>query len=253
MTRDFLKRVKAAGHSVFGVLDEHNAEDWERVFQEADMSAEWNALQIYPVSQDTGKIKSSGALCLSLFGDEVDEHVKSLCEAADAADRMDYSTKFGSLVNSAVKSRIQDDTRRVYMAKHFASNSEPDEVISKWIEEYEKILENHKEILTKAQDLGDGIVRMSTVGLAVDMTSLMKEVYDRGFILAVCEGEFYSKDLGKKVTQIGFGLDSRKSKLNLVDILASVGIVGNGFAAKVNVLPEQEQTATEAIRTAIRS
>src|SRR5258708_2124364 len=38
MTVDFLSCVQAAGHIIIGVLDEHDADAWERVFKVAGLS-----------------------------------------------------------------------------------------------------------------------------------------------------------------------------------------------------------------------
>ena len=107
MTVDFLRRIIAAGHQIVGVLDEHCREDWEQAFSEARLS--FDDLLIEPVSQATGEIKSSGALLLYILG-IVDEHTEELLGAADAGDRMDFTTHFGGLVNRAVKSKIADDS-----------------------------------------------------------------------------------------------------------------------------------------------
>jgi len=113
MTADFVRRIREAGHTIVAVCDEHNAEDWLRVLGSFD------GLLITPVSQDTGEIKSSGALLVKVWQDaqtkshvvffkvpEWDAHTGELCVAADAGDRMDFSTRFGGLVNQAVKSMV---------------------------------------------------------------------------------------------------------------------------------------------------
>lgn len=245
MTMDFLRRVKDAGHTVYGVLDEHNAEDWRRAFEAAELS--FDDLAIKPVSQDKGGIKSSGALLLSVLGDEADEHTRELCEAADAGDRMDFSTHFGGIVNQAVKSKIVDDSRRVYLAKHFDQNHEPDETINGWIAEYEAILATHEEIVEARQDLGDGIVRINAVGKTVDMTTLMKTVYALDYDVLLMEGEMFDKTVGAKTSQIAFGCKPGL-KLDAVATIKAAGVECSGFAAKANVKPEDEAAALSAIR-----
>lgn len=249
MTVDFLRRLTDAGHTLVGVLDEHNADDWRKSMEAAELS--FNGLKIKPISQDKGDIKSSGALLLSILGSDADEHTRELCEAADAGDRMDFSTCFGGLVNRAVKSKIADDSRRVYLAKHFATNRDADKTIDGWISEYEVILKNHEEIVATRQDLGDGIVRINAVGRPVDMTTLMKAVYDLGYDIALVENEMYNASLGKKTKQIAFGCRPGL-KLDLVAIIKAAGINASGFAAKANVEPEDENTALAAVRTTIK-
>lgn len=247
MTVDFLRRVTEAGHTIVGVLDEHNADDWKKAFEAAEIS--FDDLAIKPVSQDECEIKSSGALLLSLL-DEADQHTRDLCEAADAGDRMDFSTHFGGFVNQAVKSKIADDSRRVHLAQHFAQNHDPDETINTWIAEYEEILKSHEEIVAARQDQGDGIVRISALGKTVDMTTLMKTVYALGYSVVLTEGEMYNKSLGKKTVQIAFGCKPGL-KLDVVAIIKAAGVNCSGFAAKANVEPEDEQTALVAVRQAL--
>lgn len=244
MTAGFIRRVIAAGHTIVGVLDEHNAEDWKKAFEAAEVS--FDDLAIKPVSQDQGEIKSSGALLLSLISD-IDQHTHDLCEAADAGDHMDFSTHFGGFVNQAVKSKIGDDSRRIYLANYFARKREPDETIRTWIAEYEEILKSHEEIVAARQDQGDGIVRISALGKTVDMTTLMKTVYDLGYSVVLTEGETYNKTLGKTGVQIAFGCKPGL-QLDTVATIKAAGINCSGFAAKANINPHDEKAALVAIR-----
>ena len=243
MTAGFVRRVRESGHTIVAIVDEHNAEDWLACLGSFD------GLAIKPVSQDTGEIKSSGALLLRVLGSRLDDQSRELCAAADAADRMDFDTHFGGLVNRAVKSRIPDDSRRVYLARHFAANRDPDEKIAGWIAEYSAILANHDDIIARAVDLGSGIVRVSSVGMAVDMTTLMRRLYEDYEIVAL-EGEMYDKTIGAKVRQIAFGCKPGL-KLDAVATLKAAGIDCSGFAAKANVKPELEDQALRAIRIAL--
>lgn len=242
MTANFVQRLKAAGHQIVAVCDEHDRNDWTEVLGSFD------GLFIEPQSQTEGTYKSSGAVLQSAAGDQLDPHSKMLCEAADKADKMVFEG-VGALVNQAVKSKVADDTRRVYLAKHFAYHTEADSAIQGWIKEYEEILVNHQAILAAKQDLGDGIVRVSTVGKTVDMTTLMSQLYKAGAKVVVCEGEMFSKSLGRKTKQVAFGTNDK------VDLLACVKQVvptASGFAQKANVDPEHEETATTAIRALLR-
>jgi len=245
MTVDFLRRITAAGHQIVGVLDEHSREDWQKAFSEAGLS--FDDLLIEPVSQATGDIKSSGALLLTLLGDEVDEHTGELLGAADAGDKMNFSTHFGGLVNKAVKSKIADDSRRVYLAKHFAENTQPNETILGWMAEYDKILENHQEIIAEREDLGDNVIRVVTAGKTVDMTTLMSELYKLGAKVVVVKGLTFNQELKVKTLQISFGTSD--NKLDLLGAIKAAGITASGFASKANVEPEDEAAALAAVRT----
>lgn len=243
MTADFVRRIRSAGHEIVAVCDEHCREDWMEVLGTFD------GLLIEPQSQALGTIKSSGAVLLATLGDELDEHTRLLCDAADRADRMEF-VGVGALVNQAVKSKIADDTRRVYLAKHFASATEADATIAGWIKEYEVILANHQEILSSKTDCGDGIVRVSTVGRVVDMTTLMSQLYQAGAKVVICEGEMFDKALGRKTRQVAYGTNS---KLDLLACVKQVVPAASGFAQKANVPLESEEVATTAIRALLRS
>jgi hypothetical protein len=248
MTVDFLWRVKSAGHKIIGVLDEHNAEDWQKAFAAAKLS--FDELSIKPVSQDKGDIKSSGALLLSLLGDEEDEQTCELCNAGDAGDRMDFSTHFGGVVNQAVKSRIVDDSRRVYLAKHFAQNHDADATIQGWIEEYEAIIRNHDIIVDQKVDRGDGIHRVNACEMQVDMTSLMFRLYSEGARVVALYGEAFVPAEKCKRTVLSLGTNDKGLDLMAIVREAGVNPLG-GFAQKVNIEMSDEEAALSAVRAAL--
>jgi hypothetical protein len=246
MTVSLLKRVVEAGHRIVGVCDEHNAADWAKAFAAAAL--DFDALQIKPVSGKGTLVNSSGALLLSLLGTDADEHTQELCAAADAGDRMDFSTRFGGMVNAAVKSRIADDTRRAHLALHLAAgNTEPDSLIQGWIKEYEVILHNHEEIVAARQDLGDGLVRVVTLGKTIDVTTFMSQLYKLGYKIVVVDGEAFNPAKKAKERQISFGC-APQIKVDLVAGLKTAGITASGFAQKANVSPDDEAAAIAVVK-----
>jgi hypothetical protein len=252
MTVGFLLRIKDAGHTVVGILDEHNSKDWYWACEQAGIPFE--DLIIRPVTQRRALIDSSGAFLLSLLGDEVDEHTRELCEAADAGDKMDFTTHFGSMVNSSVKSKMADDSRRVHLARHLANQREPDQDIQQWMSEYEKILANHEEIVAARIEITEKVVCINTVGKDVDMTTLMGTLYKHPFLydLVVVEGEFHSKSAGAKTRQIGLGCNFFP-KIDLVTIIRDAGIEVSGFASKANIRPEDQAAAAVALLSFMRA
>lgn len=243
MTADLVRRIREAGHEIVAVIDEHNRADWLEVLGTFD------GLIVEPQSQSEGTFKSSGAVLKAAVGAEADDHTVELLDAADAGDRMDFSTRFGGVVNQAVKSDIANDNRRIHLARHFAGNSEPDETIRGWMSEYEEILANHDLIVSAKTDLGDGIVRVSTIGKKVDMTTLMARLYKSGAKVVVCEGEMFVPAIKAKKVMVAFGTDSKS-----FDLLAAVKVVvptASGFAQKANVDPEHEEAALAAVRAAL--
>ncbi len=263
MTVAFVQRLQFAGHRVIAVCDEHSREDWLAILSETivpswrsaddeyydiDRSHQGFNLLIEPQSQSAGLFKSSGAVLVAALGDQLDTHGKMLCETADKADRMEF-VGVGALVNQAVKSKIADDSRRVYLARHFANASEADATIQGWIKEYEAILDNHKAILVAKQNLSDGIVRVNAVGKVVDMTTLMSTLYSSGARVVICGAEMFDKAKGCKTRQIVFGTNE---KIDLLACVKQVVPTASGFAQKVNVAPESEEVAISAVRTLLR-
>ena len=250
MTAEFLRRIAAAGHTTIGVLDEHRAEDWVTAFSRASLRS--SRLLIKPVTGRKAGIRSAGSLLLSLMGEDADDHTRELCEAADAADRMNYGTHFGRIVNSAVKPDRHDDSRRVYLARHLATNREPDAVIQGWMKEYAEIVHNHREVLAARQDLGDGLVRIVTCGRVVDMTSLLHALYDLGHLVVMIDGEFFGQTDGRPVRRIAFGC-APGLRLNLAHQLRAAGIAASGYRGKPSIAPPDERSATEIVREILRS
>lgn len=250
MTERFVAAIREAGHTLVAIVDEHSREDWLKVLGTFD------GLLVEPQSQTVGHeaSKSSGEVlrrALAAANAVVDAHTAELLAAADAGDRMDFATHFGGMVNQAVKSAIADDTRRVYLARHLAANREADERILGWIAEYAAILANHDKVVESRVDLGNGIHRVSAVGLTVDMTTLIGRLYKEGARVVALEGEAFNKALGKKTRQIAFGTSEKA--IDLLAIVKAAVSTASGFTQKVNVDPECEEVAIAAIRAALAS
>ena len=243
MTADFVRRVREAGHEIVAIVDEHSREDWLEVL------GTFEGLIVEPQSQSEGTFKSSGAVLKAAIGLEAADHTVELLDAADAGDRMDFSTRFGGMVNQAVKSDIANDQRRVYLARHFAATAEPDATILGWVAEYEAILADHDKIVAEKVNLGLGIVWVSTIGRKVDMTTLMARLYEDGAKVVVCEGEMFVPAIKAKKVMIAFGTSDKS--LNLLAIVKASVSTASGFAQKVNVDPEHEEAALAAIRSAL--
>ncbi|MCB9801319.1 MAG: hypothetical protein H6773_03990 [Pseudomonadales bacterium] len=246
MTADFVKKVRAAGHTIVAIIDEHDAQAWQQVLGET-----WDSLTVKPVSQKEGEYKSSGALLQFVLGPEVTEHSLELLQAADAADKFDFSTRFGQMINQAVKSRIGDNTRRVHLAEWLAFHSEPDEKIRGWIQEYEQILANHAAVIKQATwVVPEKMIRVNTTGVVIDMSGLTVQLYKIAPVV-VMEATAYHKPAGGHVSMVAF-MTNRKD-LDFVAALTDVEGVEllGGFASKANVTPASEAAATEVIKKLI--
>lgn len=242
MTKNFVEALRAGDNEIIAIIDEHDRKAWLEVL------GTFEGLAIEPQSQiDEGGPKSSGEVlrrALEADGKEINGHTLQLLRDADAADRMDFSGPFAAIVNQAVKSAITDDSRRVRLAWHFSMNTVPDTKIDGWVAEYEEILRNHKRIFGNRQGLGDNIVRISTLGVVIDMTTLMSEMYKDAKVVVV-EGELFNPAKKLKERMVSFGTNQK------LDILAAIKAVvpnASGFATKVNVAPEHEAAALAAVR-----
>jgi hypothetical protein len=198
-------------------------------------------LLIQPQSQALGIFKSSGAVLRDACP-MMDPHCQELCAAADAADQMDFSTRLGTVANSAIKADIANDKRRVELATWFAFNTEPSDRILGYVAEYAEILRNHETIIQAATIPASGFIRVITGNLRVDVTSLMSTLYKRATIVIV-DGEAYNKAVGKKTRQISFGAQ----KTDILSVLKAAGVPCSGFAQKANVDPEHEAAALAAL------
>ena len=248
MTISFVQALLDAGHELVGVCDEHDATAWSEVFTAVGINLD--SLIVKPCSQRDGGFSSSGALLAATFADTLGDHAKALCADANAADHMDFSGKFASVANQAVKSKIQDNSRRVHIAKVFSASSEADEKILGWIKEYDVLLAANKSLVDTRENLGDGIVRIDATGKVIDMTSLMADVYALdGVRVLILVGESYNKERGCKVVQHAFG--TRDKSLDLQAALKGAGINAGGFAQKANVDPADADAAIEVVRQLI--
>lgn len=247
MTADFVRRIQEAGHTIAGICDEHDASNWEKIL-------EFNSLAIRPESQNEGVFKSSGAVlkaAIERLGLAADEHVFELMADADEADAGKFTGRFSKIANEAVKSAIQDDTRRVKLARHLAQSAEPNEEIRGWLAEYEELQRNQAQILSEASNLGDGLIMANAVGKKVDMTSLMFALYASGAKVAIVVGEYFVPAKKTKEVAAGFGTNDKGIDLLAALKSADIDCLG-GFAQKVNVPLESQDAAIEVVRGLLR-
>lgn len=245
LTVDFLRRITAAGHRFVGVLDEHRAEDWIIAFCRAELRA--GRLLVKPVTGLKAGIRSSGKHFLRLMEELADEHTCELCQAAIAADRMDFDTHFGTIINSSIKPQLHDDSRREHLARHLANNREPDETIQGWMAQYEEIRRNHEAIIADRRDHGNGLVRVISFNRTIDMTALLASLYGLGYCVAIIDGESFHQQAGERIRQISFGCAPRLH-LNLVAALKKAGIAVSGYRRKATVALADELPAIEVVR-----
>jgi len=240
MTQDFVRRVLDAGHTIVGICDEHDSNAWKSCCVEAGL--DFDTLTIKPVTRSQ-EIGSSGAHLLHYLGKEANEHTRELCLDADAADRMDFSGRFASVVNQATKSAIADNSRRVHLVKLFTCGVEPDVTALHWCWEYEQLLAANAEVFAVREDLGNGIVRVDGQGKRIDVTTLMSDLYRVARVVVVV-GEVFNPATKTKSVMHAFGVASG----DILRVIKAAGINAGGFAQKANVLPEDADVALTAVR-----
>lgn len=239
MTVEFVQKVRAAGHNIVAIIDEHGRAKW------LEALGTFDGLAVEP--RDSS---SAGAVLLAALGNQADERTIELLDQANAGDKMDFTGRFASMANNATKSALMDNNRRDHVARHLAAgNIEPDEKIAGWVAEYEEMEHNHARLLENPADLGDGLLRVDPENMRVDITTLMGLLYKRGAAVAIVAGRHFVPGKGM-IPAVAFG--AGKKGLDLRAALAAMEVpVLSGFAAKVTVAPEAEAAAIVAIRKAL--
>lgn len=245
MTADFVQKITSAGHEILVIADEHSREAWGNI---VDLSK----LQIQPQSRDEKVYTSASLILKKSFGNQVDQHTHDLLDGGEEADNspQKVTNKFAVMVNEATKSNIMDSTRRVHLAAHLALNIEQDAKIEGWRKEYLTMEANKPLILAKREDLGNGVTRYdgNSVGLH-DATAIFGGAYAKGDKVVFLQ----SMRDGKPVVTIA--KNDRDAGLKTLDLKAAleknnVPHLG-GMAARMNVAPEQEAAAINAIKASL--
>lgn len=242
LTVDFVKKINDLGHEIIEIIDEHDRNAWADVLGQCSRKLE--DLLIQPQTRDKTKYTSSSAILKEALGDAIGDHAKQLLHDGDLADQMKYEG-FAKYFNEATKSKITDNGRREYLVKHFAKSDLPDETIKGWIAEYEKMEANHKLILEKPEDRGNGIFAYNcNVGLH-DATKIFSQAYgaDRE-VVALKETKIFPN--GKE--QLGASIGTNRKDLNVLQTVKDAGINAYGFAAKANIATDDLENAIEAVR-----
>ncbi len=258
MTKAFISRVFAPGMNVLlAVIDEHDAEAWAEVFSNhasatGDWLPQWMAVAPQSQGAEGGPDSSGEVLRRALVAEDVviDDHTAALLAAADSADHGDFSLPLAGVVNSAVKSAIGDNRRRVHLVDLLAAGPEVDDQVRAWVDEYEEMTANQAELLTNAVvDLGDGIVRVDTDGRRVDSTSLLFALYKRGRVAVLAGTSSFNKAAGRAVPVVSIATGDRA--LDVLAAIKAAGVSAGGFAQKANVDPADEERAIAAFRAAL--
>ncbi len=241
-TAKFVADLLEAGHKIIGVCDEHCREHWANIL-------DLDGLAIQPQSKSDRFHTSSGRVLLQALFQEEDEIVYALCMDAEKADAFEF-VGYGEIANKAIKSALQDDSRRTYLANCFAFKGTLDKKIQGWIDEYEEILNNHSVIIEEAEADGK-VVRLRPAGRRIDTTTLMGELYRKEFDLVVLDDQIFDKEAGRKVPVVSFG--TGRKNCDLIQILKDAGVPAiGGFAQKVSVRPENERSVLDALRSGLK-
>lgn len=200
-TRVFMHNISANGHRVVAIADHHNRRDWEYVLGTLDH------LVIQPGEKSLGHHSSGAVLLDAIRGNSPDDHMVALLEAADQADRGDYTSNLANVVNSCIKpSPNSDIRRRLYLIRHLAFNTEIDDQIQEWCNEYEPIKKNHQMVIERRKELGNGIVMVDLAGRKVDRNVLKRQLLiEGGFTVAIVSNSHFAGDPEYRVGLYTFG------------------------------------------------
>jgi hypothetical protein len=160
LTVDLIKEIHNLGHKINFIADEHSKEAWLSVLEECNVDI--NSLAIQPQTRTTD-IFSSSSIVKNVFedykfhasgGDEIaariDDHTFALLKDGDLCDKdpqAGFQSKFGKIWNETTKSNQGDRNRRPHMVRILSTQTEPDEKIKGWMNEYPIMVENSKKIL----------------------------------------------------------------------------------------------------------
>lgn len=245
MTFVFINNLINAGHKISSIIDEHDSSAWSRILNRACI--DMHTLSIKPVLGKNTELNSSGALLLhSRYGKGDDSHIVELCEAADAADRMDFSPRLAKMVIGAIKSRITEDARRKYLVHHLAEGeTTPDDIIAGWISEYDAVLLTHEKLKKEAVCITKGLVRIDASGEIIDMTVLLSDLYEDGARVAVVMSDIFNFSRGYKFPQCTIA--TCDVSLDVLSLVKTKVPSASGFASKANMDPEFESIAIDAL------
>jgi hypothetical protein len=227
--------------SSFAIADEHNSEAWANLFS-------FGGLLITP--KDRSEVYPSSGAVLRLALEDLsgwDGHCTNLTVAADLADKTQF-IGLGEVVNKAIKAKIDDQQRRVYLAEHFANNYGPDNQINKWVEEYE-VLKANTEIVVELAYQDGNLYFFDSREHKVDRTSMVREL-DRKFPTAkvgVCRGFAYDRDREGLFPCYTFMLRNGFHGVNLREILPN----GWGMESVMNVEDDEYSEALELVRASL--
>lgn len=240
-TKAVVKSWQDAGAEVKAIVDEHGAEAWTQAYGSFD------GLLVKPMTQDVDDNIHSAGDTLIQSGLDISDEAKNLCVTASLADQGSF-IGLGEIANKAVKAAIGDNSRREYIARHFALNMAPDEKISGWAAEYDELQRNAERVMAEAEDNGSWVF-VDTRGKKVDMTSLAFSLYAKfpEASVVVCRGQAYDKDQGGVVPVHSFMLSNKADQS--LDLKAAIGCNGFGFGKKWNVADEKADEAMSKLST----
>lgn len=243
MTKSFVQRVRAAGHQILFVADEHGREAWLEA-----MGGTFAGLLIEPQDRSEERYSAS-AILMEALADQLDEHGLALLKAGDEGDQFRFDNPLGMVFNRAVKSNMGDAKRRPHLVRTLAFSAQPDQQIESWMAEYDEIEANHPRIVAAGKDLGNGIILLDGGQLRHDATTLMSSQY-RTYKVVVLRTSGFVKGSGV-IPLVSIGVNNKS--WDLIQHLRTEGIEPlGGFAQKANIRPEDEQTAIAAVRKLIK-
>lgn len=267
MTATFVRRLIEGGNILVAIIDEHDATAWRQALESAfaqmgDQVPELSAIDVLdglavrPKSQVDGGPGSSGEVlrrAMVAAGESVGGYVADMLAQADQADSGNFTSPLAGLANSATKSAIADNGRRVRLVNLLAQGVDVafgDDQVQAWVAEYEEMEANLATLLDAVvEDLGDGIVRVDTGGCRVDVTSLLFALYKRGKVAVVAGTTAFNPAAGRPMPTVSIATSDRS--FDLLAVVKAAGISTGGFAQKANIDPADEAAAIAVIRAAL--
>ena len=272
-TLRFLDALRAGGHRLVSIVDEHSRCEWKKVLAATDLSLE--QLTVQPQSQEDRSFPSAGSVLRHALGAAVDHHGLALLQAADDGDaRLFYENGLTYCVNAVLKSAPRNHARKVRLVRWLASSplvpplgqapggqatiarflqyteDVRDAAVLRWAQEYAALESEHGRLLREASDEGDGVFSFSILH-PVDMTVLTKAFYDAGARVVFFEDTFFHPESEQGIRCIGIGTDDRVLRLGRA--LEAAGLpVTKSTRRKLRLDLEHAPRALAAIKEHLR-
>ncbi len=244
MTLSLVQKILDAGHIILAIVSGYDNGAWKRIIDQTLLH--FDLLLIKPALEDNTNSNSEYALSVAYLNDHVDNRVVELCKAADCANRMDFSSRFASMVNQAIKSHASLNQRKKYLVHHLAQGEvTADDIIAGWINEYDEILSTHEKLKKDSICITKGLIRVDASNEIIDVSVLLSDLYAMGAKVAIICSDIFNPIRGYKFPKVIIATCDKT--VDVLSIIKTKVPSASGIASKAYMDPMFEQEAIGAV------